>query len=261
MSGRKKSVDPRALSRLYLHAVLPCLADMAAQDKETQKAVADWDLAFGFRVVGGPGATLRFAKGKVEHLPHRDVPAAIELLFVNDGHLNAFFSGKNWALPIVIRGIWRVGKLIGFSALADRMQKILLGDPAFLADAAARRLYTRLTLITAGLGLRPLAQFDPVAGELLRSAPLGLAEFVIGGEENASVWFENGSYAAGWGVPPRHPEVILRFADTEIAYLALRDEIDTLVYVGDGRIEVDGLVPLADTLNAVMERLRLYLEP
>ena len=261
MSGGKESVDPRALSRLYLHAVLPCIADMAAQDEAARRAVAGWNLSLGFRIVGGPGATLRFAQGKVEHLPHRDVPATIELLFLGDRHLNAFFSGKNWALPLPVCAPWRIGTLIGFSKLADRMQAILLGDPVLLADPATRRLFTRMTLITAGLGLRPLAQFDAEAGALLRAAPPGLAAFTIDGEENATVWFDSGTSAAGWSTPPRVPDVVIRFADREVAYRALRDEIDSLASVGTGEIEVDGLVPLADSLNAVMERLRPYLEP
>jgi len=41
----------------------------------------------------------------------------------------------------------------------------------------------------------------------------------------------------------------------------MRDEIDTLAAVGGGRIRVEGLIPLADGLNFVMERLRIYLKP
>jgi hypothetical protein len=31
--------------------------------------------------------------------------------------------------------------------------------------------------------------------------------------------------------------------------------------IGSGKMTIDGLIPLADGLNAVMERLRLYLQP
>jgi hypothetical protein len=47
----------------------------------------------------------------------------------------------------------------------------------------------------------------------------------------------------------------------DIAYAAMRDEIDSMAAVGNGQIKVDGLIPLADGLNFVMERLRVYLQP
>jgi hypothetical protein len=76
------------------------------------------------------------------------------------------------------------------------------------------------------------------------------------------VWFEHGAAAcpAGWGEPPRRPDVRITFGDVDIAFSALREEIDTLAAVGGGQIKVEGLVPLADGLNLVMQRLGLYLK-
>ena len=132
-----------------------------------------------------------------------------------------------------------------------------------LATPEGRRLHARLSLIAAGLGLRPLADGDEVARKTLRSLPLGLAAFSIEGDHGATIWFDHGSAdnAAGWGEPPRRPEVRVTFADMTIAYAVMRDEIDTLAAVGCGQIKVEGLVPLADGLSVVMERLRIYLQP
>jgi hypothetical protein len=47
----------------------------------------------------------------------------------------------------------------------------------------------------------------------------------------------------------------------DVAYAAMRDEIDSMAAVGTGEIRIDGLIPLADGLNFVMERLRVYLQP
>jgi hypothetical protein len=46
-----------------------------------------------------------------------------------------------------------------------------------------------------------------------------------------------------------------------VAYAAMRDEIDSMAAVGAGEIRIDGLIPLADGLNFVMERMRVYLQP
>jgi hypothetical protein len=97
---------------------------------------------------------------------------------------------------------------------------------------------------------------------MLRSLPPGLASFRIEGEPRATVWFEHDSDdgAAGWCEPPRMPEVCIVFDGVETAFAALREEIDTFAAIGRGQIRVEGLVPLADGLNVVMQRLRIYLK-
>jgi hypothetical protein len=86
---------------------------------------------------------------------------------------------------------------------------------------------------------------------------------MIQGEPRAIVWFDHGSadHAAGWSEPPRRPDVRIVFGDMDVAYAAMRDEIDSMAAVGTGQIKIDGLIPLADGLNFVMERLRVYLQP
>jgi hypothetical protein len=166
-------------------------------------------------------------------------------------------------VPLPVWGGWRVGLLTRFSKIAAILESVLNGTPGALATAAGRRQYARLSLIAAGLGLKSLAQGDAPARQALRAVPPGLAAFSIGGEDRATVWFDHGSAdcAAGWGKPPRRPEVSIAFADIHVAYAAMRDDIDTMAAVGGGEIKIAGLVPLADGLNAVMERLRIYLQP
>ncbi|MDE1171173.1 MAG: hypothetical protein PW734_08210 [Verrucomicrobium sp.] len=253
--------DPAVRSRLYLHAVLPCLADLAAHDLAAREILEGARGALAFRVLGGPAATVRFDGPAVCHQPCRVAPDA-ELLFLSSAHLNAFFSGKKWALPLPLWGFWRVGLLARFSRLAKRLEAVLDGAPAILAIAEGRRLHARLSLIAAGLGLGPLAEGDAEAQGMLRALPRGLASFSIDGEADTTVWFDNAAPpAAGWGEPPSRPAARVTFGDVETAYGALRDEIDTLAAVGSCKIRVDGLVPLADGLNFVMERLRVYLQP
>jgi hypothetical protein len=257
------AASPAVLSRLYLGAVLPCLTDLAEQDPVARAILGDVKGSIVLRILSGPAATVCLQRGQIawENGCGR-VPSLI-LLFLTDRHLNAFFSGKKWAVPIPVWGGWRAGLLARFAKLAERLEAVLNGDALVLSTSAGRRLHARLSLMTAGLGLHALAEGDKVARQALRSLPPGLASFTIEGEQGATVWFDHGSadYAAGWGEPPRRPEVRIAFADVDTAFGALRDEIDTLAAVGCGQIKVDGLVPLADGLNFVMHRLRIYLQP
>jgi len=255
--------NPAVLSRLYLSAVLPCLTDLVDQDAQARNLIGTLNASIELRVVGGPSAVLRFDSGRIEWQPKASQWPSIILLFVGAAHLNAFFSGKTWAVPLPIWGAWRISLLARFSRLAQRLEAVLNGKAEVLTTEAGRRLHTRLTLIAAGLGLHSLAEGDGAAIAVLQSIPKGLAAFIIHNEPKSTVWFDHGSpgHTAGWGEPPRRPDVRIVFSTLNVAYAAMRDEIDSMAAVGTGAIQVDGLIPLADGLNFVMERLRVYLQP
>ena len=255
--------NPAVLSRLYLSAVLPCLTDLVAQDPTAHDILGAAQASIVLRVAGGPAATVRLDKGHILWSRGSGPAASVTLLFLGNRHLNAFFSGKTWAVPLPIWGGWRIGLLQRFARLAGRLEAVLDGDATVLGTDAGRRLHARLSLIVAVLGLRSLAEGDEAARQALRSVPPGLAAFSIAGDLGATLWFDHGSAdcAAGWGEPPRTPLVHITFADMNVAYGAMRDEIDAVAAVGSGQIKVEGLVPLADGLNVAMERLRVYLKP
>jgi hypothetical protein len=259
------SAPPNAqvLSQLYLCAVLPCLTELTEQDPVAREILGNARGSIVFRILGGGATTVHLQPGKLACEVGVGRGGSVVLLFLSEPHLNAFFSGKKWAIPIAAWGAWRIGLLRRFSKLAQRLEAVLNGEAAVIGDPAGRRLHARLSLMAAGLGLRPLAQGDSVTQVALRALPPGLASFTIMGEQHATVWFDYAAdhCAAGWGEPPRTPEVCIAFDNIDTAYDAMRDQIDAVAAVGRGQIRVDGLVPLADGLNFIMQRLRIYLQP
>jgi hypothetical protein len=254
-------VNPRVLAQLYLHAVLPCLSDLAVQDPQVRSIMAKANVAIAFKVLGGDSATLDVSPTAIRHKRGVTGPSVV-MLFLSNAHLNAFFSGKKWALPILAWGGWRIGALSRFAKLAAILEKVLNGDTEVLASEAGRRCYTRLSLIAAVLGLECLAQGDERSEDTLRSLPNGMAAFLIKDEEHSTAWFEHGTNCkSGWSDPPRRPDVTIVFGDIHTAYGAMHDDIDTMAAIGSGSIKIEGLIPLADGLNAVMERMRVYLQP
>jgi hypothetical protein len=255
--------NPSVLSDLYLEAVLPCLTELAEQDDEARALLGSVEASLVFRIFRGRALTVHLKRGAIRCESGAAPGASVVLLFLSGAHLNAFFSGNKWAVPILVWGGWRVRLLSRFTKLATRLEAVLDGHEAVIAHAEGRRLYTRLSLMAAGLGLTPLARGDGVTREALQALPFGLASFTILGQPHATAWFEHGQQrcTAGWSEPPRRPEVCIAFNDVETAYAAMRDQIDTVAAVGRGQIRVDGLVPLADGLNFIMQRLRIYLQP
>jgi hypothetical protein len=255
--------DATVLCRLYLEAVLPCLTDLAAQDADSRAILGNARGSIALRVLGGPGAVVAFDQGQAAwSITSRTWPS-VTLLFFSRAHLNAFFGGAAWALPLPLWGGWRIGLLARFSKLAERLEAVLDGHAEVLAGPEGRRLHARLSLIAAGLGLAPLAAGDAEAMGVLNGLPAGLAAFRIEGEANSTVWFDcaAGQRVSGWSEPPRRPDVRIVFGSLSLAYAAMRDEADTMAAIGAGELKIDGLIPLADGLNVIMERLRLYLQP
>jgi SCP-2 sterol transfer family len=255
--------DASVLCRLYLEAVLPCLTDLAAQDPDSRAIIGNARGRIALRILGGPGAVVTFDQGRIAWSNSSRSWASVTLLFFSRAHLNAFFGGAAWALPLPIWGGWRIGLLARFAKLAERLEAVLDGHTEVLASAQGRRLHARLSLIAAGLGLAPLAAGDAEAIGLLQGLPAGLAAFRIEGEPNSTVWFDSaaGRRLSGWSDPPRRPDVCIVFGSVSLAYAAMRDEADTMAAIGSGELKIDGLIPLADGLNVIMERLRIYLQP
>jgi SCP-2 sterol transfer family len=219
--------------------------------------------SIALRILGGPGAVVTFDEGRIAWSNTSRAWPSVTLLFFSRAHLNAFFGGAAWAVPLPVWGGWRVGLLARFAKLAERLEAVLDGHAEVLASAEGRRLHARLSLIAAGLGLAPLAASDTEAVGVLQSLPPGLAAFRIEGEPNSTVWFDcaAGRRVSGWSEPPRRPDVCIVFGSMDLAYAAMRDEADTMAAIGTGELKIDGLIPLADGLNVIMERLRIYLQP
>jgi hypothetical protein len=243
--------------------VLPCLVDLTIQDSTSRAIMGNVRGSIALRVIGGPGAVVTFDQGRAAWSQVWHAWHSVTLLFFSHAHLNAFFGGVAWALPLPIWGGWRIGLLARFAKLAERLEAVLDGHSEVLGDAEGRRLHTRLSLIAAGLGLAPLAAGDAEAMSLLDSLPAGLAAFRIQGEPNSTVWFDctAACRVSGWSDPPRRPDVEIVFGKLGLAYAAMRDEADTMAAIGTGELKIDGLIPLADGLNIIMERLRIYLQP
>jgi hypothetical protein len=256
------ATNPAVESRLYLHAVLPCLGALVTHDAIARQIADTITATIVFRIRGGPAVTIRLANGVATFERGAARAPSVVLLFFSDRHLNAFFSGKSWAIPLPVWGGWRLALLARFTRLTDRLTAVLDGAPEVLASAEGRALHTQLSLIVAGLGLCPLAAGDAPARSALAHSPLGLACFTIEGAQNATVWFDHGANScdSGWGPPPRRPDVTISFVDYSVAYGALREEIDTIAAIGTGEIKVSGLIPLADGVNLAMERLSDYLQ-
>src|SRR3974390_253092 len=157
------------LSELYLKAVLPCLSDLTQQDPLARAALEDVSASIVLRILNGTAVTVELRQGLASFSVGATARPSVVLLFLSDSHLNAFFAGAKWAVPILLWGAWHVPALVRFSRLAELLKAVLDGHASVLGDGNGRRLHARLSLMVAGLGLVPLSQGDGVARDALQN--------------------------------------------------------------------------------------------
>jgi hypothetical protein len=183
------------------------------------------------------------------------------MVFFNDAHLNSYCAGEKWKVPLIRRGLLRVQELQSFSRLSDLLERYMQPTPELLQDPAFRRVYTRLTFTIMARGLPPLVEFDTGVRQEITRLPRGMAHFTME-SEGLSLWMELLAHDAisdlGW--PPRVAEVELDFGSIDTAFAAMQDQLDTQAAIGSGLMTMKGLVPLADGLNGLLDRMRDYLE-
>lgn len=254
-------LDSRALSQLYLHAVLPCLAELVKTHPTGRTLAAQISTTVQFEVLGGAAVALEFGSDSVKVTRQRVRGATIKLVFLSATHLNYFFRGRKWLLPLLMSGWWQLPKIKAFIQLSDLLEKSLKPSADQLHDPLVRRLYARLTFTAMAGAMAPLAEHDALVQAALTKMRLGLAHFTIE-EEDLHLWMEvNGKESwSALGLPPREATVRISFGSLETAVASMTNQLDMMAAMAGGQVGLMGDVPLADGLDVVLTRLRDYLE-
>ena len=254
------------LARLHLHAVLPALEDLVKLSPEARALAEGWNFSLRLRLGGRDGAVASLVSpgdGSLTVHPHADVPARLTLRFLSAVQLNRTFLNRRALPPVPTAGFWNVARVGPFTKLAKLLDAALQPAPGALGDPAFRERHVRL-LFRVLLGAIPvLADGDPVARHTLSHTPGGTAEIRAPslGLVGWARWSQ-GRMTGGPGTAPGGPpDVVITFTDRETADAALLGSLDPNAAVGLGKVDVRGLVPLADGLSVAMDRVEYYLKP
>jgi ubiquinone biosynthesis protein UbiJ len=254
-------LDARALSQLYLHAVLPCLAELVQSLPVAKTLAARISATVQFEVLGGAAVAITFSEDSVQVTRQRVRGAAIKLIFLSSAHLNAFFRGRKWLLPTLASGWGQLPKISAFIQLSELLEKSLKPSADQLRDSVRRRLYARLTFTAMAGALKPLACHDTLVQKALTKMRSGLAQFTIA-DEDLHLWMKvNGEKSCSdLGRPKGQPTVEINFRSCEIAVASMTNQLDMMAAMAGGQVGLAGDVPLADGLDVVLARLRDYLQ-
>ena len=253
------------LARLHLQAVLPALEDLVALSPAARRLAEGWKATLRLRLSGhgGPAATLVSpGDGSLRVHPHGGGPAQMTLLFLSPGQLNRTFLNAAALPPLPLGAPWNLAKLPRFTKLAAALNTALQPAAGALDDAAYRDVHLRLLFRVLVGAIPPIGMGDPAAVHSLSHTPAGLAEIRSPARDlRGWVKWTGRTLTSGLGAPPQVPDVAITFRDLATIDAALLGTLDNQSAVGLGQIDVRGLVPLADGLGMVMDKVDGYLKP
>ncbi len=242
------------------------MEDLAALVPAAHDLAARWPFSLRLQLGGGgPAATLASpGDGTLAVHRHADAPAKLVLRFFSADQLNRTFLNQKTLPPLPTGGFWRVGKVGTFMKLAKELDAILQPAPGALEDSVFRERHLRLSFKVLVGAIPVLAGDDPVSRHTLSHTPPGTAQISMPalGLAGWARWAQ-GRMTAGVGEPPggTRPDVTISFVDRDTADAALLGRLDPNAAVGLGKVDVRGLVPLADGLSLVMDRVEACLKP
>ncbi len=134
-------------------------------------------------------------------------------------------------------------------------------DPQTMPEGEDLIVHLRGSMSIVVACLPILAKGDQGAKELLAHLPSGLLHLCVP-SAGVSIWvdWDGKELRSEWGTPPRQPDVILDFKTSQTAYLAFSKQLDELAAIGKGDLVITGMVPFADGMNGVMDRVAHYLK-
>jgi hypothetical protein len=244
--GTKPTHDQIA-AHLCLEAVLPAFEELTLVSDSARRLIARWKCTVEFSLRADGGATISFNDGAISVASELNPASALALFFVSPRHFVNQFSKQGFGIPIPKRGFFRLTSLLRFQRLGKIFEKEVERQP-------------RLLLSVAVAAIRSLSDHDDEVRQILQNAPAGMAELGVPSSDLFGwVEWKDECVSSGRGRAPRPPDVVIQFRNEEIALAALRGELDELAATGSGDLRVRGLIPLAEILGVVAERVNRYL--
>lgn len=259
----ERNLQRKLKAQLYLRAVLPAFEELLEKSELARAALGERAFSICFQVGSRLKTVLDFREGRCRWLRKgRARDADVILHFVTEAQLNKEFEKTGFSLPIPLKGQTRIKDILVFKELTALFEGYMRGDAAMEADPSFESLMTGMQLGIALRATKVLVQHEPVSKMILRDAPEGLAYFSVG-EDGYGAWLEwsQGVLESGTGAPERRADALIEFADPKTALQVVGNRIDVMAAVGLGDIRVRGLIPLADALGYVFERIPLYISP
>ncbi len=245
------------LAKCHLHAVLPLLEELVKYDDQAKKIIADWKGTVQFSCPGGFGEYIEFSDGKAKAFRGTTQWPTVALWFFSPRELNKLFTGRGFTLPIPWKGLTRPGMLKGFTELTKRLE-YYMQTPQGELPKEHKAFVVKMKLYTAVRAIKEVGENDPHVIPYAQKMANGVAELRIAGGPAAHIKIQNGIISPVIG-SAKKVNALMEFAGVDIAGDVFDDKIDAMAAIGAGDIKLEGMIPLVDNMNAILDRVSTYL--
>lgn len=249
--------DTKTLAYINMFAVLGSLENLIELDNRAKEILhGTKNISVGFEVKDGPSATFHFTSSSCKMEPgvaHCDV----KLPFSSCEKFNGLIDGTT--TPIPSKGFTKIGFLLKtFTPLTDRLAELLKPAPEALQDPYFFQTSTVLTFYTIASAISQIGNHDElgkasasymVDGDIMMSIKDG-PKATIRAKSNRLTTIK---------IPPEKPRAIMEFGSLQLAFDLFNGNVNSLACIGEGTIEMKGMISMIDNMNRILDRVAVYL--
>jgi len=252
-------IDPRTMAFVNLYGVLAALENLCALDKEAINILKKMakPVSICFDVKDGPCATLHFSHMGCRFTEGSD-GCSCKMNFASPAAFNRLIDDSKPGIPTK-NPVQVLSFLLGpFTALTNRLSKILRPSADALQDRAFFELNTILTFYTVAGGISALANNDPISRISAGNTVDGTIHLGISGVAAAAIQVKDHHFRTIKSAP-QTPRAKMEFATIDLANALFNGTASTINELCKGNIRLSGMISMVDNVNRILDRISDYL--
>ena len=249
--------DAKTLAYINMYAVLGAIENLCELDKAASDLVkTKKPVSIGLEVTGGPSATLTFKNGRCR-MEQGTKNCDVLLPFSTPEKFNAMVDGTGSALPS--KGFTKIGFLLKkVIPLTDILSKYLRATEEDLKDEKFFEISTKLMFYVITVALSQIGNNDEIGKFSASLIPDGIIDVSIKDCVGATIRVKD-SHMVTIKQKPEAFRSQMQFADIRIARDLFDGKVNAIASIGEGLIEMHGLINMIDNVNRILDRVALYL--
>jgi hypothetical protein len=250
-------MDQKTLAYVNLYGVLGALPRLCELDPAAANLVRlKKPFKLGFRVKGGPEATLVFENGSC-HMVDGAAECDMRLSFATPEKFNGMINGT--VTPFPLKGLHHVFFLLKrFTKLTDLLGKYLKAAPDALKDETFFTVSTELMFRVIAQSVAQIGNHDKIGMFSASNIVDGDVELSVEGGPAATLRVKDHALTAVFE-KPENPRAIMHFTSLRLARQLFDGQVNAVACIGRGEIEMRGMISMIDNINRILDRVAVYL--
>ena len=249
--------DVKTLAYINMYAILGSLENLCELDPKASALLADRKpISIGLEVKDGPSATITFKNGKCR-MEQGIGECDIKLPFSSCEKFNGMIDGT--VTPIPSKGFTHIGFLLkDFTKLTDLLTRYMRPDPEDLEDRRFFEISTSLMFYTIAVAIAQIGNNDEIGKFSASLIPDGIIDVSIKDCVYASIHIKDHHMIT---IKEKSDSFRsqMQFCDIRTARALFDGKINAIAAVGEGKVEMHGLINMIDNVNRILDRVALYL--